>query len=387
MTSAFNTTLILALFALAALRPPMPRHSSPFNLQFALGWWINEVPIVGLWWLAAATVGTLANPQPGVWWILVAALTAVDAALFARLAIRARSARPALAEAFETHLGAGSAPAFTRPPWWRLVVPIVSWRPDVRRIRSRRYGPARRGHRIDLYVSRRAQGMRHHRPGGAPVLVYFHGSFAFGSKMLGSRAMLYRLAADGWVCASAGRRLFRAGYRDQLDDVRASLTWLREHAAEFGGDPDAIFAAGGSAGANLAATAAMSGSDVAGVVGLYGYYGSVGRGPGPTSPAQVIHPDAPPFLIVHGSSDTLVLHREARAFAHRLDAISRRPVIYAELPGAQHNFDFFQSLRAHAVTDAVARFAELTRASRTDRRLENAPSAATNWQENGSDSP
>jgi hypothetical protein len=49
MTSAFNTTLILALFAAMALRPPMPRHSSPFNLQFVLGWWINEVPLVGLW--------------------------------------------------------------------------------------------------------------------------------------------------------------------------------------------------------------------------------------------------------------------------------------------------------------------------------------------------
>ena len=50
----------------------------------------------------------------------------------------------------------------------------------------------------------------------------------------------------------------------------------------------------------------MTGSHVAGVIGLYGYYGGIGAGPGPTSPQQVINPDAPPFFIVHGTLDTLV---------------------------------------------------------------------------------
>ena len=68
MTSALDTTLILALFAVMALRPPMPRRSSPFNLQFALGWWINEQPFLGLWWLLAGTMGTLMHPDSGLWW-------------------------------------------------------------------------------------------------------------------------------------------------------------------------------------------------------------------------------------------------------------------------------------------------------------------------------
>lgn len=41
-------------------------------------------------------------------------------------------------------------------------------------------------------------------------------------------------------------------------------------------------------------------------------------------------------------------------------AASRQPVAYAELPAAQHNFDFFHSLRFHSVIDAVADFARLT---------------------------
>ena len=237
--------------------------------------------------------------------------------------------------------------------WWRLLLPVISWRPDVRRIRNRRYGPARRGNRLDVYVSRRV------RAGAEPasVLVYFHA--AFGSKMLGSRALIYRLATQGWVCVSAGRRQFRASYPDQLADARAALAWVRDNAAAYGGDPDRILASGGSAGAHLAATAAMTGSHVAGVIGLYGYYGDIGAAPGPTSPQQVINPDAPPFFIVHGTLDTLIPHHEARAFADRLRAASHRPVAYAELPGAQHSFDAFQSIRFHAVTDAILRFAEL----------------------------
>jgi acetyl esterase/lipase len=359
MSSALNTTLILGLFAVMALRPPMPRHSSPFNLQFALGWWINELPFVGLWWLLAGTLGTLIHPDVAeLWWWAVVACTAVDVVLLARLAVRARSARPVLSEAFRAVYGPGGLPRYTRPAWWRiLTLPMFGWRPDVRRVRNRRYGNARR-HRLDVYVSRR--GARTN----APVLVYFHGSFRLGNKMLGARPMLYRLAARGWVCISADRRLFRAGYADQLADARATLDWARANVENYGGDPDTMIVAGGSAGANLASTAALTGAGVRGVIGLYGYYGSVGPG---TEPLGGVHPDAPPFLIVHGALDTLVLHQEARRFADGIRAVSRQPVVYAELPGAQHNFDFFHSVRSHAVVDAVIRFVELTvAAARTE---------------------
>jgi acetyl esterase/lipase len=368
-----STALIVALFALMALRPPMPRHSSPFNLQFALGWLINEQPFLGLWWLLAGTIGTLIAPQPQFLWWLVAGLAALDALLLARIAARARSARPALLAAFRAAYGSRGAPRYTRPAWWRItLVPIVAWRPAVRRIRNLRYGPARRGHRLDVYVSRR------HRETAAPVLVYFHGSFRMGHKLVGARPLIYRLAAQGWVCVSADRRLLGARYPDQLADARAALAWVRENAEAYGGDPGTVFVAGGSAGAHLAATAALSDAEVSGVISLYGYYGDAdGPGPGLTSPLDCIHPDAPPFLIVHGALDTLVLREEARGFADQLRALSRQPVVYAELPGTQHNFDFFHSLRSHMVADAIVRFTELTldagRATRSSADAEPAP--------------
>lgn len=358
MSSALTTAALVTLFALIALRPRLPRHSSPFNLQFALGYLINEQPFLGLVWLLLGTTGALTRPEPDsvLWWV-AAGLTALAALVLVQLAVRTRTSKPALSAALESAFGPGAAPRFTRPPWWRIVpLPLLAWRPDVRRIRNRRYGPARRGHRLDLYVSR-----RHQRP-GKPVLVYVHGgAFRIGNKMLGARPLIYRLAAHGWLCVSIDYRLLRVGYPDQLADVRAALEWVRAHARGYGADPDALFLAGGSSGAHLAATAALTGAEVRGVIGLYGYYGDPApSAAGLTSPYAAVNPAAPPFLIIHGAVDTLVLHTDARTFAERLRAVSRQAVAYAELPGTQHNFDFFHSPRIHWVTDAVLRFAELT---------------------------
>src|SRR5699024_5575284 len=103
---------------------------------------------------------------------------------------------------------------------------------------------------------------------------------------------------------------------------------------------------------------------------LYGDYGGVGPGPGPWSPLECLTPDAPPFLIVHGRVDPLVLHEDVSAFAEKLRAVSRAPVACALLPGTHHNFDFFHSPRFSAVMDAVERFAELSRPAESSSAAE-----------------
>lgn len=358
MSGALTTAALVGLFAAVALRPPLPRRSTMFNLQFGLGYLINEQPWLGLWWLLSGTLGTLARPvvDSALWWLVVA-VAALDVAGLAALALRAGSARPVLRAALEEGFGPGAGPRATRPPWLRILfLPVIAWRPDVRRVRNRRYGPSRRGHRLDLYVSR---GRRS--DGTAPVLLYLHpGGFRIGTKMLGGHPLLYRLAARGWVCLSADYRLWRVGHADQVADACAALAWARENVESYGGDPSALLVAGGSAGAHLAATAALRGEQVRGVIGLYGYYGPTGGAAEGTSPADLVTPGAPPFLIVHGAIDTLVLATDVRRFVGRLQSVSEQPVAYAELPGTQHHFDFFHSRRIHAVTDAVARFAELT---------------------------
>lgn len=342
---------LLALCTFAALRPPMPRRSSPSNLWFWLGYLLNEQPFLGLALLAVSTFPTLTTSVGvPVWWLALA-LTAVPACGLAALAVRARSARGVLEVALAA--GPGIPLPHSRPPLLRiLLLPLVAWRPGVRRLRNRRYG-GHRAQRLDVYVSRGG------RPRSAPILLYFHGGgFRTGSKLLGARPLLYRLAAHGWVCASANYRL-RAPYGEALADAEEAIAWLREHADELGADPARVVVAGGSAGAHLAATVALTDDSLSGAIGLYGYYGpaTAGASGAPATPHAHVHADAPPFLIVHGTLDTLALVEDARRFADDLARASRAPVVFAMLPGTQHNFDLFHSLRFHAVADAVEGFA------------------------------
>ncbi len=62
------------------------------------------------------------------------------------------------------------------------------------------------------------------------------------------------------------------------------------------------------------------------------------------------------MLIVHGEKDLMVGLAEVRAFAERLRAVWGRPVNYAELRGAYHDFELYESIRSAAVNTAVEQF-------------------------------
>ncbi|MGH9272485.1 MAG: alpha/beta hydrolase, partial [Ilumatobacteraceae bacterium] len=92
-------------------------------------------------------------------------------------------------------------------------------------------------------------------------------------------------------------------------------------------------------------------------VGLYGYYGEIGGdGPAPTTPVGY-RGAAPPFFVIHGDQDTYAPPEGARALVDHLRAVSTGPTLYAELPGAQHSFDLFHSVRFETVIDAIEAFA------------------------------
>ena len=79
------------------------------------------------------------------------------------------------------------------------------------------------------------------------------------------------------------------------------------------------------------------------------------------SPMHHVGADAPPFFVLHGTNDTIVPVEQARAFASMLRARSHRPVVYAELPRAQHAFDALPSVRVHHTVHAVERFLAVVR--------------------------
>jgi acetyl esterase/lipase len=63
-----------------------------------------------------------------------------------------------------------------------------------------------------------------------------------------------------------------------------------------------------------------------------------------------------------------VIVQDARRFVARLRGGSSNPVVYAELPGAQHTFDLFGSLRFETVVDGIEAFAAWVRSRQQAQR-------------------
>jgi acetyl esterase/lipase len=364
------TTGLMTACVLFALAPPRPRRSSPFRVSFVLAFMVNELPFMAFYLLVASTAlaigqGDIANP---VGWIGLGLAVVASAGLIV-VALRATRTGAAVDEALTA---AGLPPrASHRLPRRIFFWPFPFPDPGVERMSNISYGDAGRANLLDVYRSRSHSG-----PG--PTFVHLHsGGFFMGGKSREARPLFNRLARRGWVCISANYRL-RASYTDPLTDVKKVLTWVHEHGPEYGAAPDVVFLAGSSAGGHLASMTALTANDpsVAAVVSLYGYYGPVG--PDGSSPLDYEGVGAPPFFVAHPERDTLVVVEDARRFVESLRKGSANPVVYAELPRAQHGFDFFYSIRFEAVIEGIEAFADgvLRRASSL-RRPPTAPGPVT----------
>ena len=94
------------------------------------------------------------------------------------------------------------------------------------------------------------------RPG---VMVIYGGGWILGSKEF-SAPLAEMLAQQGFAAFAMNYRLApQHPFPAAVDDVRASVAWVRDHASDFGVDPARIGAIGGSAGGHLAAMLATSG--------------------------------------------------------------------------------------------------------------------------------
>jgi acetyl esterase/lipase len=82
------------------------------------------------------------------------------------------------------------------------------------------------------------------------------------------------------------------------------------------------------------------------------------------SPITKVRSDAPPFFILHGTDDSIIPVHEGRDFAEAMKEASANPVIYSEIPHAQHAFDFFGSPHGHFTAVAVAHFLDWVKAKR-----------------------
>ena len=389
----------LCVSAATALRPG--RRGLFAVLAFPVGWAAGELPLQAIV-LQLAALGVLA------WWgwprtewlsllviVLASVVVAENLALLAIALWSRRIVRRAMAASPVRPLEVGRPRDDVFGSWWRTALQFPYHPRSMQLIKNVPYGPAPR-HRLDVWRTSTT-------PSDAPVVYYLHGgSWTFGDKREQGRPMLHEFVERGWVAVVINYRLApRDPWPAQIEDATRALGWIKKNIGSFGGDPNRVVIAGGSAGGHLCALVALSAhddtwrpSDVTGVEdwsvrGAMPFYGVLemtgdethwrGLGRGlmhllehrivqlpfegnedlyrSISPLERITIDAPPFLVVQGVNDTLVEVNVARGFVERFERDAVAPIYYVELPFTQHAFDITASARTSATTRAAVAFA------------------------------
>jgi acetyl esterase/lipase len=152
-----------------------------------------------------------------------------------------------------------------------------------------------------------------------------------------------------------------------ITDAKSAIRWTRQHASEWGIDPNKIVATGGSAGGHLAVSTAMlegfeePGEDLgisSSPNALVVWSAAVNAAEAPwfirllgdradvhdCSPAHHVRPGLPPMALLHGTADETVPYWTIEDFGTRMREAGNRCEIYP-YEGAGHLFH--QANRAH----------------------------------------
>lgn len=242
--------------------------------------------------------------------------------------------------------------------------------------------------KLDIYLPKGS--------GPYPVILVIHGgAWLVGDKDEGEIDMMLHALARGYAVVSMNYRLSpEAIFPAQIQDVKAAIRFIRAHAGEYGFDGGRICACGASAGGHLAALAGTTGgvaaleelsmgnegysSTVQAVVDWYGptdlsamdkqfnglgikgmvhdkpdspeslligeYIQDAPKKVRAANPITYITSETPPFLIQHGTADTIVPYLQSVELYDALEkAIGKDRVELDILDGAGHGGQEFVS--------------------------------------------
>ncbi len=221
-------------------------------------------------------------------------------------------------------------------------------------------------------------------PGPYPAAIIVHGgAWVTGDKQRSVRPLFKPLTDGGIAWFSINYRLARgndpaslisldglAAMTSASDDVRHAIDYVRAHAAEWNVDPNRIVLIGESAGAHLASMAALkpaSGKPVQAVVAFYSPSDLVKLvetspriqdalrklvkgspleavllgGLKQLSPRTWVTGEAPPFLMIHGTADSLVPFDQSEDMCGALTK-SGVSCELISVPGAGHGMNFWE---------------------------------------------
>lgn len=175
----------------------------------------------------------------------------------------------------------------------------------------------------------------------ATVIFFYGGGWEAGEKA-NYKFVAEALTSHGMIVVIPDYRVFpEAVFPEFIEDAAQAVAWTRKHIAEFGGDPEQLFIAGHSAGAQIAAMlsvnprylqqAGLETKQLRGMIGLAGPYDFLPL-TSPTlkqifgddasqwqsQPVNFVGEDHPPTLLLVGNNDRTVLPRNSYRFAEKL---------------------------------------------------------------------
>jgi acetyl esterase/lipase len=259
----------------------------------------------------------------------------------------------------------------------------------MRTLKDIRYGPEPTGNLLDLYLSEISEP--------TPVVVWSSGSgwMADDGKEGAAAIAPFFLERGYAVCGLSVRSSGQAIFPAQLVDIRAAFTWLREHGAENGLDPQRLAAMGNSSGGWVAVMAGLTagahavvdfygptdflqmdahmpegGAEFKAFLGIEGCHDDPGSpesrlvgGPieerreqcARANPIAYVRPDAPPTMILHGQADPFVPHHQSELLFAALRAHGNHAIFYS-LPGVKHEHGYVEgAVPAQGLTVREAR--------------------------------
>ena len=233
---------------------------------------------------------------------------------------------------------------------------------------------------------------------GFPLVVFIQGSAWTKPDQFWQIPQLSMLARRGYVIASVTHRsCWNAPAPAFLQDVKTALRFLRTHAAEYDINPERVCAFGTSSGGNTALMLGLTGNDptfetgewagvstaVNCVVDCFGptdlnkmieeQYGAMPRdkenllyalgGADPAayqqtlsqiSPIQYVKEGVslPPFLILHGDADTVVLYEDSEALYDKLIACGHE-ADFVHITDAPHEGSFWSGELLDIIFDFI----------------------------------
>jgi acetyl esterase/lipase len=210
-------------------------------------------------------------------------------------------------------------------------------------IRDVTYG---NGQKMDIYIPRVA--VTH----PIPLAVFVHGGgMTSGDKSNIKPVFLNALASAGYVVAGVNYRLApQYKFPSQIEDLKCAIRYLRANAQTYGVNGSEIFLFGTSAGGELSAIAALTGStsqfdvgpylnesssvtaavDMFGPANLTSYasystpqkvFGNNQSNLVLASPSHYVRANSPPILIIQGVKDTTVPQSQSIEFYNELTSV------------------------------------------------------------------